>query len=456
MNEGKLCCSGTPFFLKSAFGTGYRLRIAKQDNFDSSKFLATLQKYIPNTTLSTEIETEVVYCLDDVNIDKKTLMSLLPSLFDDLETNKPKYGIDSCGLSYSTLEDVFLTVGSDVNLNSSLEKAQDSDSENSAPVVLLTKPSLLTKPGPTLLLHQLLGLFLKRLHFARRYWPMLLFQLVIPSLIVIGAMFLQRIGKTITAIGEAHLWLNTKDLYGSGTKSFVYGNDQKFSSAYLALLENKYSGSAQIIPGNTTDRAVEDWILGQVDNKIDWYIRKWLYGMGVDGTHLTAWINQEQFHSLPLGINVLFETLLRSLVPTFSSSGSIEVESAPMLSTEESQGFTMLGMVFSWAITCLIFLPIAFPFLAASYILYPIKENASKAKLIQLMTGLSPATFWIANFIFDLLNHLVAISVLYVIIYFLDTDNVLFGGPHGSSSGLWFCSLNIQRESNTFLYFFLF
>ena len=108
MNDGKLCCSGTPFFLKSAFGTGYRLRIAKHASFNSSSFQSVLRKFVPCATLNSEIETEVVYRLDDVAMDKKQLMTILPEMFDHIERNKQKYGIDSCGLSYATLEDVFL------------------------------------------------------------------------------------------------------------------------------------------------------------------------------------------------------------------------------------------------------------------------------------------------------------------------------------------------------------
>ena len=81
MNEGKLCCSGTPFFLKNAFGTGYRLRIAKHRGFNSLDFEKVLRRFIPSASLSTEIETEVIYSLDDAQMEKKTLLSLLPQLF---------------------------------------------------------------------------------------------------------------------------------------------------------------------------------------------------------------------------------------------------------------------------------------------------------------------------------------------------------------------------------------
>src|SRR5690606_31917807 len=59
------------------------------------------------------------------------------------------------------------------------------------------------------------------------------------------------------------------------------------------------------------------------------------------------------------------------------------------------------------------------------------KENASKAKLIQLMTGLSPANFWFANFIFDLANHLLAITILLGVILLFDSGHIFSGHSIG-------------------------
>src|SRR5699024_883602 len=111
MNEGKLCCSGSPFFLKKAFGTGYQLRVQKSPMFNSKQFESVLRHFIPTASLQSEIEAEVIYSLndkaksDDARNGTQSLVSTFPRLFREIEANKSQYGINSCGLSYSTLED---------------------------------------------------------------------------------------------------------------------------------------------------------------------------------------------------------------------------------------------------------------------------------------------------------------------------------------------------------------
>src|SRR5699024_5185040 len=62
----------------------------------------------------------------------------------------------------------------------------------------------------------------------------------------------------------------------------------------------------------------------------------------------------------------------------------------------------------------------------AAYILQPIRENTSKSKLLQLMTGLSPVTLWAVNLTFDLLVHTSIITILYLINAILDSDHLFF------------------------------
>ena len=83
-------------------------------------------------------------------------------------------------------------------------------------------------------------------------------------------------------------------------------------------------------------------------------------------------------------------------------------------------------LIIAWSVTCLSILPNAFIYLGAAFILQPIRENASKAKLLQLMTGLSPITFWAVNLTFDLITHLCIVTILFVITAILDKDRLFF------------------------------
>ncbi|CAN7997700.1 unnamed protein product, partial [Ixodes hexagonus] len=57
-----------------------------------------------------------------------------------------------------------------------------------------------------------------------------------------------------------------------------------------------------------------------------------------------------------------------------------------------------------------LFVPLGTAFLVASFALFPVAEQASGAKALQLMTGVSASLFWVSQFVFDLLVYLLAWS----------------------------------------------
>ena len=433
MNDGKLCCSGSPLFLKNSFGTGYRLRVAKLSKFNSNQFINIIGKYIPKTKLISDVETEVIYSFD---ASKRELFDALPKLFNDIEINKQKYHIESCGLSNTTLEDVFLTVGADVNMSGKRRKKNlfyDSTADEENQTLLLSKQSELIS-GSVLFINQFFGLLIKRFHFARRFWRMVIAQILIPSAIIALAML---VDNKIRASGKMNtLEMNVKKIYGINTEAFFHGNS-KYYSDYSAT-NSKY-GTKTMLIDSLTD--VNRWNLQIANSSFTNYIHNHLYGFEVDGDKFKAWFNNEQYHSLPLSIITLYESLLRSIMPfSLRDQVIINVTSVPLFNEERNQDTNQAVIIISWIITCLIFLPLAFPFLAASYILYPIKEQVSKSKLIQLMTGLSPVLFWTANFLFDLFNHLLATGILFLVIYLF--DNGMFGKDDQQSGNfLLFSSL---------------
>lgn len=69
-----------------------------------------LSKYIPDIQVDTDIGSELSYVLNE------QYSSVFRSIFADIERNIENLGITSYGVSLTTMEDVFLKVGSDSNL----------------------------------------------------------------------------------------------------------------------------------------------------------------------------------------------------------------------------------------------------------------------------------------------------------------------------------------------------
>lgn len=417
MNEGKLCCTGSPLFLKNAYGAGYRLRVAKLDGFKSHAFVHVLRRYIPQAGLVSEVETEVVFSLDG---EKEFLLTTFPKLFDDIEKHKAQYCIESCGLSYTSLEDVFLVVGSNSDLKH--KPVEQGDSEN---LLLSAQSDLAT--GLPLLCGQLKGLYLKRFHFARRYLAMFILQMLIPGLLVALAMLSKGTKKGNTST----LVLDVEKLYGKDTITFYQGDSEYFED-YKTVNEQKWHANVSHIPGEDSPQVVDDWLMGRANKSLNIYQQSYVYGLESSGDGIfTAWFNNEQFHALPLSVLTLFQTLLHPL----PNSAALNISLTPFSNGTDDRSLVWkaVSLVLPWALKCLVILPMAFPFLGASYILFPIQEQASKSKLIQLITGLSPITFWLMNFVFDLLTHLLTTGILFALIALLDSD--AFSNKLGHSTG---------------------
>lgn len=110
MAEGDLKCVGSPFFLKKRFGVGYRLVVVKGDNCNPNNLTSLLSKYIPDIQVETDIGSELSYVLNE------QYSSVFRSIFADIENNTEYLRITSYGVSLTTLEEVFLKVGSDSNM----------------------------------------------------------------------------------------------------------------------------------------------------------------------------------------------------------------------------------------------------------------------------------------------------------------------------------------------------
>lgn len=131
MSNGRLKCVGSSHFLKKKFGNGYHLICVKKSTCITEKVTHLLQQYIPDIQADGDVGTELSYQLAEENSKR------FHAMFTELEDRSVELGVDSYGISLTTLEEVFLKVGSDqsrlehepvgVNVNDNLL-----DIENSA------------------------------------------------------------------------------------------------------------------------------------------------------------------------------------------------------------------------------------------------------------------------------------------------------------------------------------
>ena len=438
MTAGRISCFGSPMFLKRAFSTGYQLRVAKHEGpFDSRVLLSLVQRHFSKGTIKSDIDQEVILTLESSNGQTDT--SKLPAFLKDLEMDKAKLGIDAFGLSLTTLEDVFLKVGDmaeghdklkrTLSVNSNGDQTNGNASKESPRVSLdmdnTTRPIRVT--GTKLNIQRFKGLMVKRLNYAKRYWPAVIFQMVVPS-VVLGLCLFATNKLLSPSSSEAGI-LDIKTLYGA-TSGFYQTEDTPFLESFKSAAASSSIGLTSV-PENDN---IQNYLLDLADKtSLNQYINKHLFGAVAkrnqsDSRSYKLWYNWEALHALPAGINVFYEGLLREL--SGNSNAQIEIASEPIEST--SAEVSRLPSGEATLMIWLIFIPLSVPFLAASYAMFATTERESKAKLLQLMTGLNPGLFWFASFLFDLMSHLVTTGLIMIIFAAMDKYGIVMAhASHG-------------------------
>ncbi|XP_075632749.1 phospholipid-transporting ATPase ABCA7 [Balearica regulorum gibbericeps] len=152
ISQGRLCCCGSPLFLKARLGTGYHLTLVKREQvgtgsntipvpgttkkdssdseyssdtglgsergseastMDVAQLSALIQKLVPGSRLMEDIGHEVVFVLPYSGAKD----GAFADLFRELDAHLGELGISSYGISDTTLEEIFLKVAQDAGVD---------------------------------------------------------------------------------------------------------------------------------------------------------------------------------------------------------------------------------------------------------------------------------------------------------------------------------------------------
>ena len=107
MSDGKFLCSGTSSFLKSKYPCGFNINLL----INSSIFNETIKQDFYNGIIQFEPNAEIKVASKGIfSINIQSNNQHIQELFDYIELNKAKYGIEDYTVSSTSLEDVFLKI----------------------------------------------------------------------------------------------------------------------------------------------------------------------------------------------------------------------------------------------------------------------------------------------------------------------------------------------------------
>ncbi|XP_027642334.2 retinal-specific phospholipid-transporting ATPase ABCA4 isoform X1 [Falco peregrinus] len=144
--------------------------------------------------------------------------------------------------------------------------------------------------------------------------------------------------------------------------------------------------------------------------------------------NIKVWFNNKGWHAMVSFINVANNAILRANLRTGQAPeeyGITAINHPLNLTKEQLSEVTVLTTSVDAVVAiCVIF---AMSFIPASYVLYLIQERVTKAKHLQFISGVSPAIYWLTNFMWDIVNY--ALSAGMVVVIFAGFNKKAYTSP---------------------------
>ncbi|CAM4633927.1 unnamed protein product [Caretta caretta] len=173
---------------------------------------------------------------------------------------------------------------------------------------------------------------------------------------------------------------------------------------------------------NLTGHDVETYLLATAKDFLQKRYGGWSFGLPLttdlkfdirpvpaNRTLTKVWYNPEGYHSLPAYLNSLNNFILRANMPKNESSKyGISIVSHPYpggQSKEQVMLSSLLDILVSMSVL------IGYSITTASFVLYVVKEHQTKAKQLQHISGISVTSYWVTNFIYDLVLFMVPVAL---------------------------------------------
>ncbi|KAM3964373.1 phospholipid-transporting ATPase ABCA3 [Aphomia sociella] len=406
MAHGQLQCVGSPYFLKQHYGVGYTLVVVKNEGFESKICTSVLNKYVPGIEMKEDRGSEVTYSLSNEYSHKFEEMLI------DLEAHIDDIQFKNYGLVATTLEDVFLSVGSDAELAHSVSdetetlvstsNSNKNEFETSSIEQLDRDEKSLT--GVRLLWMHVLAIWMKLGLTIIRSWGLITMQLLVPFIQLIATLgmleyLMSFVGNVVSRpLSFTQGYSSTESLLSfNGTNATSLGALAKIAYEQMYTLLNRDDMKVTVVDGQPIDdyyldRALQEGSVGGVGS-----LRySLLSGATFDDDSATAWFSNFAIHDLPSSLAALHNALLKSRHPT----AEINVYNHPLEANYQDQSDMEMMMAFM-SLQISFSIGNSLGIVTAVYVMFYIKERMSRAKLLQKAAGIQPIVMWGSAAIFD-------------------------------------------------------
>ncbi|KAK9729475.1 ABC transporter [Popillia japonica] len=326
MAGGQLQCCGSSFFLKKKYGAGYHLIMDKRQDCVVSQVTDLLKVYIPNIKVATNIGSELTYILAE---DQAVVFE---EMLAALESKSKSLGVNSYGISLTTMQEVFMNVGADhgqEEINNRKIVTNGSMINN----VNITSASFVN--GFTLWRYQFVAMLMKKFRVTQRNWMLLLIQnlipiIFIPIIFIVSAMIICRMMQfgvdlpridstldpftdpitTITRDSEDNTYYidSTLDPFTDPITTITRDSeDNTYYVQYRNILERENREIMNFLTESMTNN-----MLNQTTQYTSRVRMRYIIGASFSGNNITSWFNNEPLHSPPIALQYSMNAILQS------------------------------------------------------------------------------------------------------------------------------------------------
>ena len=258
-------------------------------------------------------------------------------------------------------------------------------------------------------------------------------QLLIPLFMTAVALIA---AKTFPALGESPALTVDISAYGQTVMPYFVANNESTSplnsvaamyADYAYHLHQRAVYVNNVTRVNSTDLTA--YLIAEGSKELVSFNKKNLAAavLALKDQHITgtAFFNNKPYHAAPASLSALDNALLRHYL---NGSYTVTTINHPLPRTVHEKAQDDLTNQFYTGFTIAFNMLFGMSFLASSFVVFLVKENTTKAKHVQFVSGVHSLNFWLSTFLWDLINYTVPCVLIVVAFAAFNVDAYVGGG----------------------------
>ena len=170
------------------------------------------------------------------------------------------------------------------------------------------------------------------------------------------------------------------------------------------------------LPLYQSDPDIEKYLIEKGIESVSNYGSHYLIGATFENERnnrlkIVGHFNNQAFHTPAITLNAIANTLLRYVSSATATLATVNhpLPRTPKEEVDDELEEIMIGFTISFNVM------VGMAFLSSSFMLYLIKERASKSKHCQFVSGARSSAFWMATFCWDYINYMIPCLCLFIV-----------------------------------------